>query len=56
MKKIIWAGRSSKLTKVGEVMTDEVNNNIRKLIFWKILLIQLILFLKKLEITLTRAN
>ncbi|XP_010500252.1 PREDICTED: CBS domain-containing protein CBSX3, mitochondrial-like [Camelina sativa] len=23
MKKIIWAGRSSKLTKVGEVMTDE---------------------------------
>ncbi|EOA38555.1 hypothetical protein CARUB_v10010365mg [Capsella rubella] len=25
MKKIIWAGRSSKLTKVGEVMTDESN-------------------------------
>jgi len=29
MKKIIGAGRSSKLTKVGEVMTDEVRINKR---------------------------
>ena len=33
MKKIIGAGRSSKVTKVGEVMTDEVKINITYYIF-----------------------